>query len=533
MYSRQAMSDYYQKQQERDFQKQSFERYATDHTQVKAANTRFDRIEYKAAELKPQFSIDEQRMIDEYEKDLIEKARAEEENRAALEQAEAERRNESERIRLESKRKRILEQDQDLKDLRRAINAAETSKANHQMMFANKQKAEETRLNEQALEQQSLAELEARNKRIQDERDAKQLQIQQETYNFMLQMAEQKEAKRQAELYEKNEIERKLVQLEIQKALDARQQQIQATQNQHKQAVRDRDQFLRDKELVQKKEAERARNEEEQIKLHQQIQFQRETERANANKIRTLQFDALLQKMAETNRRREAKLQKMEDLRIEIAQFLEEEKQKQRYLQDQEQARKMRQDLVQAQEVQRQERLQKELDTRNQEEYYKNQALQQYKESMEYERAAELKKKQMLVQYREQAEEMLRVQREKREQEEVQRRLEEQKLAQEQWYDEESKQIVQEERERLIRECAAQVFDYMNAGTIKEEDIQLLPADLQEKIKQMRIDRQYQKSGVVGNDKNLVPQIPNREKIDIAKKELEQKKMAYKSALPW
>ena len=38
--------------------------------------------------------------------------------------------------------------------------------------------------------------------------------------------------------------------------------------------------------------------------------------------------------------------------------------------------------------------------------------------------------------------------------------------------------MVAEERERLVRECAAQVFDYMNKGQLSDADLALFPEEM-------------------------------------------------------
>ena len=50
----------------------------------------------------------------------------------------------------------------------------------------------------------------------------------------------------------------------------------------------------------------------------------------------------------------------------------------------------------------------------------------------------------------------------------------------------------------------------------------------------MREDRTFLKCGVVGaEDKKVIGQVPAREQIDATQKAIQDKKMQYKSALPW
>lgn len=64
--------------------------------------------------------------------------------------------------------------------------------------------------------------------------------------------------------------------------------------------------------------------------------------------------------------------------------------------------------------------------------------------------------------------------------------------------------MIAEERARLIKDCAVQVFDYMNQGDLTEEDIALLPQELQNKIVEMRRDRAFQQCGVGEEDRKVI-----------------------------
>ena len=66
-----------------------------------------------------------------------------------------------------------------------------------------------------------------------------------------------------------------------------------------------------------------------------------------------------------------------------------------------------------------------------------------------------------------------------REEAEILNRREEEKALTQNQYDDEAKLMIAQERERLIKECAAQVFEYMNKGQLTDNDLTLLPAELQ------------------------------------------------------
>lgn len=94
---------------------------------------------------------------------------------------------------------------------------------------------------------------------------------------------------------------------------------IQKQQNHIQQAIQDREQTMEDQRRTRTLNAQRQQQEEDKIKQYQQEQDKREAERKEATKFRQSTFEALLQKMADQNKQRENRLQKMENLRIEIA----------------------------------------------------------------------------------------------------------------------------------------------------------------------------------------------------------------------
>lgn len=134
---------------------------------------------------------------------------------------------------------------------------------------------------------------------------------------------------------------------------------------------------------------------------------------------------------------------------------------------------------------------------------------------------------------KEESEKQVELARKRREAEEEQLRQEEQMAMQQGWYDDEAKQMAKEEREKLIKNYVAQVFDYMDAGQLTEEDIKILPQELQEKIAEMRKDRMFLQAGVAKEDRDVIRELPSREQVERDRRALEEKKRAYKSALPW
>jgi len=120
---------------------------------------------------------------------------------------------------------------------------------------------------------------------------------------------------------------------------------------------------------------------------------------------------------------------------------------------------------------------------RAEEEYYKNQALQQYRESQELERMNDQKRRLAILKMKEESEKEVERARKLREEEEMRLRQEEEQAMQQGWYDEEAKQMAKEERAKLIRNCAAQVFHYLDGGKLHPEDLENLPPELQEQIR--------------------------------------------------
>lgn len=91
-------------------------------------------------------------MIDAYEASLIREAELQSRNQQQQAEAEARHRAEQERVRFEAKKRRVLENDFELKELRRVIANAQTSKANFMQIQENKKKAEEFYQQEKQIE---------------------------------------------------------------------------------------------------------------------------------------------------------------------------------------------------------------------------------------------------------------------------------------------------------------------------------------------------------------------------------------------
>lgn len=256
-------------------------------------------------------------------------------------------------------------------NLRRAIDVATVSKANHEAIQVHIVKTKEEREQDIASERRNLLE--------QEERMYKeQVQKEKEAYQARLDLAQglkdiadsQKEAKRQY-FEEKMSQERELVRKAIQGAIAERQAWEQQYAAKKQRATQERVEFEQQK--IDRVEHERyiSRLEDEQIALHQKAQQGRDKERRDAQVYRQSQFDALLQKMTEINRAREAKAQKLENLRIQISEFYEEQRKKQQEIDRQQFEAKMREELIAEMRIHQQKRTEEEVARREEEEFYK------------------------------------------------------------------------------------------------------------------------------------------------------------------
>ena len=180
------------------------------------------------------------------------------------------------------------------------------------------------------------------------ERTEVQRRIRDETNAFMQDMIQNKERREREEKERQMAEDKRIVEQVVREAMAEREAQIQHIQEQHKQAIQDYQDCVKAVEEAKAREKEAAELENQLIAKYQKEQEEKDRERLEAQRIKTQAFDDLLQKMAAYNKNREDKLKKMEDLRIEIATFMEEEKNKQREEDERQKRLQMQEELLQA-----------------------------------------------------------------------------------------------------------------------------------------------------------------------------------------
>lgn len=180
------------------------------------------------------------------------------------------------------------------------------------------------------------------------ERTEVQRRIRDETNAFMQDMIQNKERREREEKERQMAEDKRIVEQVVREAMAEREAQIQHIQEQHKQAIQDYQDCVKAVEEAKAREKEAAELENQLIAKYQKEQEEKDRERLEAQRIKTQAFDDLLQKMAAYNKNREDKLKKMEDLRIEIATFMEEEKNKQREEDEHQKRLQMQEELLQA-----------------------------------------------------------------------------------------------------------------------------------------------------------------------------------------
>ena len=188
MYTQSYMDAYYKRVQDQDFEDQRLRKIAADHAVMTAQNRMMDQNAYRAPRQRPQFTESEMAMIRQYEAEEKMKKEAAERDARQREENERRQKEEAERVRLEAKRKRVIECDQDLQNLRRAIKSAEMSKYNHDAIMQRAQQDREQKKKEQEQEQAALKEMEEIAAREDQERTEVQRRIRDETNAFMQDM---------------------------------------------------------------------------------------------------------------------------------------------------------------------------------------------------------------------------------------------------------------------------------------------------------------------------------------------------------
>eukprot|EP00702_Spironucleus_salmonicida_P007126 EST48417.1 hypothetical protein SS50377_11365 [Spironucleus salmonicida] len=529
------MQDYYTREQTNEYKRQELQRFANQHVVGKDQEAKESTVHMRQKQNIALITGDEERIYQDHLKKIEREKEVQLRNQKEAEENDFFHKQEVERVRLAAKRQIVTQNCQELKDLRRAIVNAEASKANHETIQIHKDQIQVEREVEkvQTLEDLKLAAEIERQLKIKEIARAEKMH--EELYNGMLFDAAEKQRLADEFRQEELNLEKKMVSEAIAEAMAFRQQQIDQYNTKVVKATTERREFEQQRQQLKANQLKLEQEELYRINQYQKEQDQRDKKRKEMQQFRQLAFDDLLNKIATQLKQREDKINKMQALRIEIQEFLEGEKLKEREAAELMQRARIQQDLIQAMHNQQAERAGKEAEYREYEEFHKNQVIAAYRHSQELEAKAERERRQMVADYREQMDKQLELQREQRMQEEAEIRLFEKKMASEGELDDEAKQMIADERARIIRECATKVFDYMNQGQLTEEDLSIMPEDIQAKIKEIRTERKLTQAGVGAKEMQYISSsiVPNNQKVVETKQKVEEMKRKYDCALPW
>lgn len=421
------------------------------------------------------------------ERELLEKAKLQAERELAYaEQSRKEEASEKERLenlRLEKIRQVIRQNSPELRELQQKLHSA----------YASKERALQIQEKELIRKQQRQAEIKLINDMI-AQIDASDVSA----------AAKEREARHRAEEY-KTELETQLADNESRKAEqiaqflkekamidemvrrvqeeDLREEQkrvaaIQATRQYAQEDAVDRARW---------RELERARQEEENRKISEYVATQHAKDEARKERQRALEAakDLIYQRVANEMALKERSKDEIENLRIELHLQEQEEHERKKEQQLLEKRIKQRLELLDAYRdhlAEKKRLIQKE---REDETVFRERLLQKFAEDERLEQLNAQKQRMKKLEHKRAVDEILAERRRVQAQEKLE---EEQVLAKERELEVYRRQVIEQERQRLLREHAGQLIGYLPKGVIlSEKDIDLFDEDFRKKFDSMRL----------------------------------------------
>eukprot|EP00764_Aduncisulcus_paluster_P009618 gnl/Carplike_NY0171/3202_a4306_447.p1 GENE.gnl/Carplike_NY0171/3202_a4306_447~~gnl/Carplike_NY0171/3202_a4306_447.p1 ORF type:complete len:510 (+),score=192.11 gnl/Carplike_NY0171/3202_a4306_447:25-1530(+) len=239
--------------------------------------------------------------------------------------------------------------------------------------------------------------------------------------------------------------------------------------------------YLEQKAIVAHDQKLRDSEEEERNERYRLAQEERERQRAEARKIVIQSNEALGERLAEALLKRQRDIETLEKLRLDLAAALQEEKELQKVREQEYERLRVRDELIEAARQSKRVREERERAIRAEEEAYKEAMLERHAKELEKERLSERKKKLAFHAYGRELSAAIAQRREERKAEHASMLEEERALLS---TGDERKKIIEEERKRLIKEHAARLIGFLPPGILQsKEDLELLPLEVRAEVK--------------------------------------------------
>jgi len=225
--------------------------------------------------------------------------------------------------------------------------------------------------------------------------------------------------------------------------------------------------YLGQREAWRRQEQARAAEELRKIKEYNALQEQRLDEMRAKKHQASQQQDLVLKKISEEIQRKKKEQEEIENLLQELYWEEAEQKALNEVRLREEKARQMRQQIIQTNEFQKKLKAQREMEMQREEQEFRHQMMERFAADRRIEQLNAQKRRMEMEQYRREVDGLVA----------ERKRLQEQALAQElddlerkRVEEEDRLKIVEAERQRLLREHAAALADYLPKGVLQSAD---------------------------------------------------------------
>lgn len=512
--------------------------FATDHEVSKAVERAQQAAEYRRAQHSRVDAEHELQIVREHQEDAARRAR--QEAQARREQEEAEQRlAEDRRVVADLANKdRIISKSEEIQTLRRAIEAAIQSKANALWIEDHKRAAHDERIAQMQRErdaaEQELARMQEE-QRAQAERDRLARAQHEEDAREHVRLRDQRLAEERAR---EMQVESELVRQAVDSAVAERDRQLAAHRQKTAQSFQEQQEFLRQRDAL-RAQAQQAEADEERVRQrYQQEQDAREQARRARMQRATVERESLLRSLAAELARKDRSRQRLEELRQALAAAYEEQKTLQLKQEEDEKRRRTREELLRASELARHHRAQQEAERRAEEDAHKRATMDAYRDSVEVEQANDRRRRELMNRFRADLEAQIDAERRARVQAEADRRVEERRILGENSLGDDAREVIRQERERLVRNYAAEVLEYMPGGVLQDSDIDYLPEEVRANVLALRRSREFADLGADVTNAQVAQElsgleVPTRRPIEETKRQQAELRKRYDTALPW
>jgi len=374
----------------------------------------------------------------------------------------------------------------ELRDLEQKLNLAYCNKERDMQKKEKKLKEERKRKEEEEMSK----------KLLQDYEEFKKEEADKKVHEYIVSKNYSKELENQLNEQEKRKLEesqqlakdKELIDKIVQKVMDEDEKQKQYEIEKRKEFQKGIEEFLQNKKLQKEEEEYMLKKEEEYINDYNKKKEERKGQFDEMKRLRENNKNIIYQRLADEIERNEKEKEMINQIRIEL--YEEKQAEREQQIADQLFEKKIRQRIeliesFQEQILYKKKKLQEEHEI---EELYKQQIAKQAEDYKKLELMNEQKRRMKQLEYAREMERLMKerdqyLENKKKQEEEETRKLEElEKLRLE---------VVEAERQRLLKEHATQLVGYLPKGVIRDEnDLKLFDEKLQKQFEELQLTKQ-------------------------------------------